>query len=114
MQKTKKKLLIKLTGPKTTYPNFYRSKSGVISHIPPVTKRAYKACPIHDLTAILAKTHPELFTSIQMPIIQRYPGVLGAPTGWMNPPEHERTVIMDINDPEKYWNLTIEYLSKYL
>lgn len=106
-------MLMKLAGPKSTYPNFYRSKRGVISHIPPITKRLFKGSPIHDLTAKLVKTHPQIFTMIKIPIIQRYPGVLGVPTSWMNPPKYEHTVVMDIKDPEKYWDITVEYLSKY-
>jgi inosine-uridine nucleoside N-ribohydrolase len=106
-------MLLKLAGPKATYPNFYRQKRGVISHNSPFTERKFKGSPIHDLTAVFAKVHPELFETINIPIVQRYPGVLGAPTSWMNRPDWKCNIVMNIKYSNKYWNYMVEYLLRY-
>ncbi len=102
-----------LVGPGTTYPAFYRQKRGVLSHIAPITKRLFTGCPIHDLTTFFVIEHPELFEIVKIPVMQRYPGILGAPTAWMNPPKTKAFVAMHMNDEKAYWDLVTKYLRRY-
>jgi len=107
-------LLVKLVGPDATYTKFYQNKEGVFGNRPPYGIQRYQGAAMHDLTAILVKEHPELFTTVKMPIAGADNGELLIPTGWMS--EYTATecnVVMDVIDPLEYWRLTEEYLARY-
>ena len=105
-------MLVRLAGSEATYPNFYRKKRGVYYHAPPYDEHIFQGSPIHDLTAVMAQKHPELFHIVTRPVVIDEYGALGIPTAWMESGV-ECSIVLDIKDPEHYWKIATNYLASY-
>lgn len=106
------KILNKFVGKNSTYSNFYKNKKGVYHYTNPLLEHRFKSCPIHDLTALLAHYHPELFRILKRPIIVSGVGEIMLPTAWM---EKGVTcnIVLDIKNAVRYWEITKECLKQY-
>lgn len=107
--------LLKLLGPDSTYLQFYRSRSQIyhqVHGIPELTK--YQGCPIHDLTALYARKHPNLFIYRNYPIMVSGNGEIGIGRDYYGViGEFEVAVALAEGAGEEYWNLTENYLAAH-
>jgi len=107
-------LLDALFGEKSTYRGFYNSKRSV--RLPQTgEERIFQGPVLHDLTAVLARRHPEIFRVVPMKLLVRPDGAIDAPTSWMGEYEsaYDIHVATDVLDPDQYWALTTHYLASY-
>lgn len=106
-------LITRLVGPDATYNKFYSHGKGRFDllNYPPKSSD-YRGPVIHDLTALMAKVHPELFDFETYPLKVGDDGVVGISRDYMRIDGQARVAVaLKSGMGESYWQLVKNYLA---
>ena len=107
-------LIERLAGPTSTYHTLYRDKSNVSQVVYPYAERRFEGPILHDATAVMTLTHPELFEFAEMDVAIGQDGEIGKTAAWMAKTGRVRVPIaVREKEADTYWKLILEYLSGY-
>lgn len=103
-----------LAGPRSTYHTFYTGETSSTEIIYPYGERRFDGPILHDVTAVLVYTNPELFEFLEIDVAVSADGDIGRTADWMTKTGRVRIPIAV--KEQKYdtcWNLVRDYLLEF-